>query len=836
MIQRCEHCPFRTGLVGSKGPEDSPFVIVGESPGTSELRAGLPFVGESGKLLNAVLEQVGLNSLEPKCAPYYVNALQCYPPPKAKENGATKMTEATKACQQRLIEQIGKYPRKVILCLGAAASWSVTNSFGIKITQERGRVLPSPYASEGVVLAVHPAFLMRQGGGLPFWKKDLASAIKLLRGEALSTWRPPTWGLIQTPTQLIDLATECWNAPYNTADLETDQLHWYGGRILCAGLTRGAGDHVDIIPEEVFYRNIGLIRRLFSRGHWSFHNALFDATWLGAPQHEIPIEVGDDTMLMSYSLNENRGFHDLDQVAQARIGAPPHKKSIEKYLPKKGASYRNIPLPELYKYNAYDLSKQHLIHPSLKEDILADPHSKKLYYGLLVPAIPEFVKMRLRGVHVDRDIVIRNQGILQGQIDELDRQINVYAHKHIGRAINVGSPIQMADLLYDRMGLRIPGTRSTDKDTIIQIQRRYDHPICNILLNRRELAKTKGTYVDNLLWRKENNKIILGAGHLKPDGKVYPDFKLHGTTTGRPAGSAPNLLNQPRGPLIRGQYRAAPKKLFVEVDENQAELRSLAIMSNDAVLLDIYTKNEVSIHDTTTAAFYGSIEQMRENKFILDKVIMQLQYHKEDRSPEALYKEAKMRGKAVNFGVVYGREAYSLAMEFNISVHEAQRWIDTWFETYPGAAKFIRWCRSRPRLRRDLITNFGRKKRHGVVSREALHAIENEAANFPHQSTASDIMVETLIRAGPVLRERWDAHPWLELYDAVYYEIDIDEVKVRESIEYVQSVITQVPKDYGLTRVPFIGDAKIGLDWGHMKDWKGSIELTLGEEILRLAA
>lgn len=840
---RCKDCPFTTSCVGGKGPQDSPFVIVGESPGTNELRLGVPFVGESGRLLNQVLEEAGLNSLG--IEPYIINALSCYPPPRAKDGSMVLMQGATRACRDRVLSDILSHPRKVILCLGAAASWSVTGNFGIKITQERGRLLPSNLASEGVVLAVHPAFLMRQGGGLPFWKKDLKCAVGLLRGERPEKWREPTWSLIRTPGQLTDLIEACHAAPYSTSDLETDQLHWFPnpanhdplarGRILCNGITYGDGEHVNIIPEEVFYKNLSLIRRLYSKGKWAFHNGLFDATWLRAPTHKVNLRVDIDTMLMSYALNENRGFHDLDQVAQSRIGAPPHKDGIKKYLPNRAASYRNIPPAELYKYNAFDLSKQHQIYPILREELDACEHSSRLYDNLLIPAVEELIWMRLHGVEVNVEQVRENEQLMQQEIDALDAEINKYAATHIGVSINVASPTQLYDLLR-KMELTIPGIKSTNEDTIIKSQRCYDHPIFNTILNRRELAKAKGTYVTNLLQKTIGKKIYLGEGHIKPDGCVYPDFALHRTTTGRLAGSDPNLLNQPRGPRIRGQYRARRGKLFVEVDENQAELRSLACMSGDPILLDIYTKNEISIHDVTTAAFYGSLEDMRHNNNVLQTAIHQLQYFGQDRSPEMVYKEAKMRGKAVNFGIVYGREAHSLAMEFNISIAEADRWIRTWMETYKVAAEFIKWCRERPLQQRDLITVFGRKKRHGVVSMERLKGIQNEAANFPHQSTASDIMLEAVINVGPTLRETYHAYCWNEVYDAVYYEIDIDEEMVAASIKLIQDTVVAIPPKYGITRVPFLADAKIGFDWGHMKDWKGSIEATLGADALRMAA
>lgn len=863
---RCEGCPFKTPCVGTKGPEDSPFVIVGESPGTNEMRANAPFVGESGRLLQATLEEVGLNSLGPEFEPYYINALSCYPPPSAKQgNNTDPMKGATHACRERVLAQLSTHPRKVILCLGAAASWSVTGNFGIKITQERGQVLESPLASEGVVLAVHPAFLMRQGGGLPFWKKDLKCAVNLLRGERPDKWREPTWSLIRTPTQIMELTEEVAASPYTTSDLETDSLHWFPrktplvekgprgevqvlGRILCEGITC-TGDHVYIIPEDIFYKNLPLIRRLHKVGHWSWHNSLFDVTWLRAPQHQVAARADDDTMLMSYSLNENRGFHDLDQVAQAWIGAPKHKGMLEQYFPRKGASFRHVPPEVLYKYNAIDLSKQHGIYAPLLEEVKADEHSNKLYHNLLIRAVEELVWMRLHGTKVDLQRVHENETIMQREIDALDAQINEYAKIHIGANISVASPQQLYNLLR-KMELHLPGVKSTNEDTIIKLQRRYDHPIFNLILNRRELAKAKGTYVTNLLEGKIGSKKVPGEGHIKADGFVYPDFALHRTTTGRLAGASPNFLNQPRGPRIRGQYIARPGKLFVEVDENQAELRSLACMSGDPILLDIYTKNEISIHDVTTEAFYGSKKDMLSNEEILRRAMAQLQFFGdlEDKEwccnecgsmvppnlhhfcAQRVYKEAKMRGKAVNFGIVYGREAYSLAMEFNISVHEAQRWIDTWMGTYKRAAEFIEWCRSRPLHKRDLITVFGRKKRHGVISAERLKGIQNEAANFPHQSTASDIMLEAVITVGPILRSRYDAYCWNEVYDAVYYEIDVDEDRVAESIKLVQDTIVSIPPRYGLTRVPFLADAKIGFDWGHMKDWKGSIEATLGKE------
>ncbi|MEB3061043.1 DNA polymerase, partial [Parvimonas micra] len=134
---------------------------------------------------------------------------------------------------------------------------------------------------------------------------------------------------------------------------------------------------------------------------------------------------------------------------------------------------------------------------------------------------------------------------------------------------------------------------------------------------------------------------------------VHADFKLIGTQTGRLAGAAPNLLNQPRGEMIRSQFVAGEGKIFGEIDLNQAELRSLALMSGDPVLTEIYTKNEVSIHDVTTGAFFAPKAEVMKGEQAYERVRMQL-HLPVGTEPSFVYGQAKMRGKAVNFGIVYG--------------------------------------------------------------------------------------------------------------------------------------------------------------------------------------
>lgn len=852
----CLNCPFKTQRIGGKGPIDSPFVIVGESPGATELARKIPFVGPSGQMLDQILAEVGFGSLG--IEPYVTNAISCYPVDK----DIPTMQHATSCCEARLHAELLKYPREVILCLGASATWSVTGNYGLKITRDRGKILKSRFANKGVVLAVHPSYLIRNGGGLPFWKKDLKSAVQLMEGTLISHWREPTWEVIETRQHLQKVVEEYTSQPDTlvTGDFETTGLQALFNEVLILGITKGLGDLVHIITEEAWYNNLDLIKTLMESQNikWNWHNGKFDIQWAWASDPRIlraarkhgknsayvsylreqlrmkpyvKARVDEDTMLLSYTLNENAGFHDLDQVAQAWIGAPSHKEAMDKYYKMKPHySLRNAPKEELYKYAAFDIAKTHKQWFVLREEVNKDARLKRLYEKTLIPASGFFARMETYGVLVDKNQVMENVQREDAEIARVEERLQRYANEHVGHNINFRSYIQLRELLYGKMKLQPAGqnakTWPSDEDALVEVQRRTNHPIIHDLLEHREVTKRKGTYVINLIDHYKTDakgKKSFVPGIISPDGRIHASYKIHGTTTGRPACTKPNLLNQPRVAAIRDQYVAKPGHVFVEVDLNQAELRSLCVLSKDILLTEIYTKNEISIHDTTTAAFFASMEAMEADEALMHKCADLMQYFGE-RTPKLVYKEAKMAGKTVNFGIVYGREAHSIAQVFNIPHQEAQRWIDTWLETYPQAAEYIRKCRLSVIRNQTMVTPFGRMKRNGVVSPEKLHDLENQAANFPHQSIAHDILLEAAMECEERLVDEWSAYCWNEVYDAIYYEVEADEQKVKASIDYVTEVITQVPIRYGLTHIPFLGDAKVGGRWGSMKDWKGSFE------------
>lgn len=785
----CLSCPHNGPRVGSRGPKDSPIVIVGESPGSNELTKGYPFIGDSGELMLRTMEKLGWTRDDPE--PLFLNALQCLPRAK---NEVGVLPRATASCQGRLMDEIREYPRRIVIAMGNPAIWACTNDYKLKSTQDRGRIYPMQGSELGVLITVHPAFLLRQGTHYAHWKRDLDYAISLFKGtdpkEGL--WKPPVWSVISNRTEYEQVVAKYARAKLKCGDIETGGpngagLDYQRGYIISLGVTseQSGGRHVDIIPSDALWGCEDLTKTLLEdpQGKWLWQNGKFDIKFFR--QEGIHARVDEDLMLMSYCMNENKG-HDLDTIAWDWIGAPKHKDAIEHWfkangIPKKRWDYGLVPKDILYQYQAYDISKTFMAGRTLREAIEADPKCELLYTKTLIPASEFLTQMEMEGLELDLERAKENDVYYQEKIDAEDHEVQQYALQHTGHTINIGSYKQLGDLLYGSMKLGVVGS-STDDDALTKIQRRFDHPIVNYIKRWRTASKARNTYVKN------------APSWLSPDGRVHVTFKLHGTSTGRLSSGQPtNLQNWPRVPQVRGQFIAGKGRIFGSTDLNQAELRCLALMSGDPTLMAIYSDPSApSIHHITSVALFG----------------------------EGYTDDEKMRGKAVNFGIVYGRTPPSFAEEFNVSLREATDYIRAWLARYPVAAKFIEACRDAPSKQINLVTNFGRKKRWGVVSSMNVVPSENEAANFPHQSTAHDITLHSGIECQPVVKKIWGGAFVNEIHDDIMSRWE-DNIEVYgPGLAYVQSVMMRKPKEWGLTQVPFLAECKVGVRWGAKRNAK----------------
>lgn len=783
---RCANCPYGSRTCASKGPVDSPFVIVGESPGTNEIMKNAPFVGPSGQLLKQMLNA--------NVEPYYTNAVHCMPKNKDLSNLAT----AASACHDRLIAEIAAHPRKVILALGNAAVWSLLGDYSSKISQARGHIYPSPLAEYGIVACLHPAALLRGFGSSRLFKRDIHLACDLVGGDSPLKYKETSCILMETEGDIRDLIDLAYTQPYIASDIETTGFSPRTDQILSQGFCFEPSTAY-IVPPKLFHLCGDMYDPTVVSGRYIWHNGKFDTGFLrGAYRRDHTDKLGprfrpeirhvisdrgnrygyqfstvhEDTMLLSYALDENGGIHGLEILANDLLGAPHWKNVIDQWLPKKGASYANVPPNVLYLYQAKDLGVTRQIFDILRPQVRSDPDLERLYTGTLLPGSETLSWLESNGIEMDPEIIATNDVNVTADI-EIKKEAWYGWSREAGQSdANPRSWQQVQAVLY-KGGLDIANGKilSTDAKTL---QAFPEAPVVKALQDVREAMKLHSQYIVSL------------REAIEPDGRIYSSYLIHGTRTGRLSSRDPNLQNIVRDDRIKNQFRASSGRWILSCDLSQAELRVLACLSGDPKLCEIFASG-VSIHPIVATKFYGA----------------------------NYTKDQYQLAKAVTFGIVYGRDAFSIAMEYQITVKEAQAYIESWFGQFPLAKKFIFMCRMAPIQGKILKTPWGRKRRFGVVGPDRIHEAGNEAANFPPQSMASDITLEAATICRPTL-QRWNV-PLINLvHDDIMTEPQQDIELTIDVINLIQNAMKEVPKRRGLVRVPFESDYGIGSHWGSL--------------------
>lgn len=804
----------------TKGPKDSPFVVVGEAPGQKEMKEREPFIGPSGQVFYAAVEQ--FNAGEMKLAdPYITNVIPHAVASGKKDSKQEYVHQLTMQHAPRLIEEVTAHPRKVIIALGNAALWALTGNHSLKITKERGKLFPSPYAEHGIVAAVHPAYLLRGNGSFRQFKYDVAYAISLANGGKPKEFNPPTWEILDTPEKVLAFVQMVRNHKGVVAgDTETSGFSFIDDHILCQGFTLD-GKHVYVICGQKTDIDPRLNFTHLLEGMWDapdvqfcWQNGKFDVKFYWAAGQR-KCRVDDDTMLLSYALDETRGVHDLETLASDWLGSPNWKGILDSHKKKK-QSYDVIPKDILIKYMVYDIANTFNLRTMLRPMVQADKKSNILYEKTLVPASDYLARVETAGMLVDQKQVRKNEGIYSKQSDKHKETINKIASEVGYGPVNPNSPIQLNNLLFNTM--KIPTEeRSTDAKTLEKLPQ---VPIIVALSKYRKINKGLTTYVTPYLPNSKSGE----ERYIHSDRRVHTSYLLHGTATGRLASRDPNIQNIPREPMLRGQFVPKPGYCFVEVDLNQAELRSLACLSGDDALCAIYVDPaSKGLHEELRVELYGMPQDWTPGQ--VDKYQSKW-YIREAELPEGvslidrIKEEQKMRCKNVNFGIVYGITPFGLAEQIDDSVQEASRMLSGWATKFPKAWRFIDLCRNAPVYGKNIVTTFGHKKRFQLVSGERLRDMQNEAANFPHQSTASTVTIHAGMRVQSKLKTEYDTDIVNTVHDSVILECPMDKEVIESASMLMKKEMEQVPIDWGITRIPFQADRKIGMRWGNMGSLK----------------
>lgn len=416
-------------------------------------------------------------------------------------------------------------------------------------------------------------------------------------------------------------------------------------------------------------------------------------------------------------------------------------------------------------------------------DRMTRENAANVFDGIEMPLVPVLAKMERAGMLVDPDRLRSLSEGLATQITEVERSIRDLAGDE---TFNIGSPMQLSHVLFDVMGLPTKGLKktkrgyySTNAKVLSDLAR--DHEIVRLILDWREKSKIKSTYLDTL-------------GPLRRgDGRVHTTYNQTITATGRLSSSDPNLQNIPTrselGRTVKTAFSAGEGSVFLAVDYSQIELRLLAHLSGDEHLVRAFNEGE-DFHAETAARVFGV-------------------------PVSEVTPDLRSRAKAVNFGIVYGQQAYGLSQSLHISMAEARGMIDRYYEAYPGVRTFLDNVVARAKQTGYAETMYGRRRHIPELKAKnpQLRGFgERTAMNHPMQGTAADIIKIAMARVSRRLEEEgFAAHMILQVHDELDFECPVDEVErltamVRDVMEHVVDL-----------RVPLIAEASTGITWADAK-------------------
>ncbi|MGM0564900.1 MAG: DNA polymerase I [Pseudomonadota bacterium] len=425
--------------------------------------------------------------------------------------------------------------------------------------------------------------------------------------------------------------------------------------------------------------------------------------------------IEHDTMLESYVLNSVAGRHDMDSLAKRYLERETvHYEDIAG----KGAkqiTFNQIALDEAAPYAAEDADVTLQLHRALWPQLAAEPRLEAVYRELEMPLLEVLATIEQNGVKVDADMLhAQSHELAEGM-----REAEENAHREAGEAFNLGSPKQLQVILFEKQGLPVvkktpKGQPSTAEDVLEELAA-AGHPLPQWILRYRTLSKLKSTYTDKLPQLIDRHT-----------GRLHTSYHQAIAATGRLSSSDPNLQNIPirseEGRRIRQAFIAEPGCQILAADYSQIELRIMAHLSGDETLIRAFKEGK-DIHQATASEVFGV-------------------------PLEEVESEQRRRAKAVNFGLIYGMSAFGLAKQLGIGRKEAQGYVDTYFERYPGVRDYMERTREQAREQGFVETEFGRRlylpeiQSRNVPRRQ--HA-ERTAINAPMQGTAADIIKRAMI-------------------------------------------------------------------------------------------
>jgi DNA polymerase-1 len=495
--------------------------------------------------------------------------------------------------------------------------------------------------------------------------------------------------------------------------------------------------------------------------------------------HDIDLQgIAYDTMLESYVLNSTASRHDMDSLAKRYLGV--ETTSFEDIAGKgvKQLTFNQIELEQAAPYAAEDADITLRLHQTLWGQLEAVPGLSRVFSEIELPLLPVLARMELLGTTIDPKLLHQQSQEIELRLAELERQ----AHELAGQEFNLSSPKQLGEILFTKLGLPIikktpKGAPSTAEEVLAELAETYELP--RLLMEHRTLAKLKSTYTDKLPLM------------IKPQtGRVHTSYHQAVAATGRLSSSDPNLQNIPvrneQGRRIRQAFIPSAGYKLVAADYSQIELRIMAHLSGDKGLLTAFAEGK-DIHKATAAEVFGV-------------------------TLDAVTTDMRRSAKAINFGLIYGMSAFGLAKQLGIGRAEAQKYMDLYFERYPGVLEYMERTRQQAEAQGYVETLFGRRLYlPDIKSRNAglRKAAERAAINAPMQGTAADIIKRAMINVDSWIRgiEDESIRMLMQVHDELVFEIR------EEKLEEYTAIIKEKMSAAAELHVPLLVEAGTGDNW-----------------------
>ena len=577
-------------------------------------------------------------------------------------------------------------------------------------------------------------------------------------------------------------------APYWVLDTETDGLDYMTANLIGLSFATAAGeaaylpvahDYLDA-PEQldrdtVLARLKPLLEDTDSRKVGQ--NLKFDQSILARYGIELR-GIWSDTMLESYVLNSVAGRHDMDSLSERHLG---HQTITFEEVAGKGKNqltFNQIPLEQAATYAAEDADVTLRLHEVLWPQLEQEAGLASVLQEMEVPLLSVLSRMERNGVLIDPALLGRHSMELTTRLAELESK----AHELAGEPFNLASTKQLQGILFEKLGLPVlkktpGGAPSTNEEVLAELA--LDYPLPAVLLEYRGLAKLKSTYTDKL------PQMINPA-----TGRVHTSYHQAVTATGRLSSTDPNLQNIPvrneEGRRIRQAFIAGAGNQIIAADYSQIELRIMAHLSGDAGLLRAFSEGK-DIHRATAAEVFGlPLEQVSA--------------------------EQRRSAKAINFGLIYGMSAFGLARQLGIGRNDAQRYMDLYFERYPGVLTYMERTREQAHAQGYVETLFGRRLQlPDIRSRNAMRrkGAESAAINAPMQGTAADIIKRAMLAV-----DVWLATPEadgirmiMQVHDELVFEVP------QEKVALCSAKVRELMQHSAALDVPLLVEVGVGDNW-----------------------